>query len=131
VQESSELRDVIADGSGGEHATARAGDLAHCQQQCRESLLAALAIAERDRHSGHSERLQMPGLSKLPMTRANPDDADIGRPTGLGRGTRLRCGRTLEHLAPDLVHQTLTSGHFMAEEAPDQITQLLRDLLSR
>jgi haloacetate dehalogenase len=33
--------------------------------------------------------------------------------------------------APDLVHQTLDAGHFMAEEAPDQITETLRQLLKR
>jgi haloacetate dehalogenase len=33
--------------------------------------------------------------------------------------------------APDLVHQTLDAGHFMAEEAPEQITGLIRDLLKR
>jgi pimeloyl-ACP methyl ester carboxylesterase len=33
--------------------------------------------------------------------------------------------------APDLVHETVTCGHFMAEEAPAQITAVLRELLSR
>jgi pimeloyl-ACP methyl ester carboxylesterase len=33
--------------------------------------------------------------------------------------------------APDLVHQTLDAGHFMPEEAPEQITSLLRELLKR
>ncbi|MEV4617891.1 alpha/beta hydrolase [Asanoa sp. NPDC049573] len=33
--------------------------------------------------------------------------------------------------APDLVHQTTSAGHFMAEEAPDEIVKALRDLLSR
>jgi haloacetate dehalogenase len=33
--------------------------------------------------------------------------------------------------APDLVHQTLDAGHFMAEEAPEQITEVLRELLKR
>ena len=33
--------------------------------------------------------------------------------------------------APDLVHQTLDAGHFMAEEAPDQVTEMLRQLLKR
>jgi haloacetate dehalogenase len=33
--------------------------------------------------------------------------------------------------APDLVHQTLDAGHFMAEEAPELITALLRALLTR
>jgi len=33
--------------------------------------------------------------------------------------------------APDLVHQTLNAGHFMAEEAPEQITEILRQLLKR
>jgi haloacetate dehalogenase len=33
--------------------------------------------------------------------------------------------------APDLVHQTLDAGHFMAEEAPEQISELLRQLLKR
>jgi len=33
--------------------------------------------------------------------------------------------------APDLVHQTLDAGHFMAEEAPEQVTDLLRQLLKR
>ena len=33
--------------------------------------------------------------------------------------------------APDLVHQTLDVGHFMAEEAPEAITVLLRELLTR
>src|ERR1700761_8583459 len=33
--------------------------------------------------------------------------------------------------APDLVHQTLDAGHFMAEEAPEQVTQVLRELLKR
>ena len=33
--------------------------------------------------------------------------------------------------APDLVHQTLDAGHFMAEEAPEQITDVLRELLKR
>ena len=33
--------------------------------------------------------------------------------------------------APDLVHQTLDAGHFMAEEAPEQVTGLIRDLLKR
>jgi hypothetical protein len=33
--------------------------------------------------------------------------------------------------APDLVHQTVDAGHFMAEEAPGQVTDLLRQLLKR
>jgi pimeloyl-ACP methyl ester carboxylesterase len=33
--------------------------------------------------------------------------------------------------APDLQHLTVTSGHFMAEEAPAEITKALRDLLTR
>jgi surfactin synthase thioesterase subunit len=33
--------------------------------------------------------------------------------------------------APDLVHHTVASGHFMAEEAPEHITDLLRQLLAR
>jgi pimeloyl-ACP methyl ester carboxylesterase len=33
--------------------------------------------------------------------------------------------------APDLVHRTLDIGHFMAEEAPGQVTTLLRELLTR
>lgn len=33
--------------------------------------------------------------------------------------------------APDLVHQTLDAGHFMAEEAPEQVTEMLRELLKR
>jgi pimeloyl-ACP methyl ester carboxylesterase len=33
--------------------------------------------------------------------------------------------------APDLVHQTLDAGHFMAEEAPEEVTQVLRELLKR
>jgi haloacetate dehalogenase len=33
--------------------------------------------------------------------------------------------------APDLVYQTLDAGHFMAEEAPDQIAETLRQLLKR
>src|SRR6201994_3473321 len=33
--------------------------------------------------------------------------------------------------APDLVHQTLDAGHFMAEEAPEQITEVLRQLFKR
>jgi haloacetate dehalogenase len=33
--------------------------------------------------------------------------------------------------APDLVHQTLDAGHFMAAEAPGQITEWLRELLRR
>jgi pimeloyl-ACP methyl ester carboxylesterase len=33
--------------------------------------------------------------------------------------------------APDLVHQTLDAGHFMAEEAPEQIAEMLRQLLKR
>ncbi|MEY9988764.1 haloacetate dehalogenase [Streptomyces sp. V4I8] len=33
--------------------------------------------------------------------------------------------------APDLRHTTVTCGHFMAEEAPDDIAKALRDLLAR
>jgi thioesterase domain-containing protein len=33
--------------------------------------------------------------------------------------------------APGLVHQTLDAGHFMAEEAPEQIAEMLRQLLKR
>jgi haloacetate dehalogenase len=33
--------------------------------------------------------------------------------------------------APDLHHMTVTSGHFMAEETPADITKALRDLLTR
>jgi pimeloyl-ACP methyl ester carboxylesterase len=33
--------------------------------------------------------------------------------------------------APDLRHTTVTSGHFMAEEAPAEIAKALRDLLAR
>lgn len=33
--------------------------------------------------------------------------------------------------APDLVHNTVTCGHFMAEEAPDEVVRALRDLLAR
>lgn len=33
--------------------------------------------------------------------------------------------------APDLEHRTVTSGHFMAEEAPAEVLKALRDLLAR
>ena len=33
--------------------------------------------------------------------------------------------------APDLDHRLTRAGHFMAEEAPDQITEAIRDLLAR
>jgi thioesterase domain-containing protein len=33
--------------------------------------------------------------------------------------------------APDLEHQTVTCGHFMAEEAPGEVVKALRDLLTR
>ena len=33
--------------------------------------------------------------------------------------------------APDLVHGTTTSGHFMAEESPEEITEVIRALLKR
>ncbi|MGD0698676.1 MAG: alpha/beta hydrolase [Trebonia sp.] len=33
--------------------------------------------------------------------------------------------------APDLVHRTLDLGHFMAEEAPQQVSAMLRELLAR
>jgi thioesterase domain-containing protein len=33
--------------------------------------------------------------------------------------------------APDLAHHTVDSGHFMAEEAPGLITDLLRQLVTR
>jgi len=33
--------------------------------------------------------------------------------------------------APDLVHRTTRSGHFMAEQAPAEVTALVRDLLAR
>ncbi|GAA0580940.1 alpha/beta hydrolase [Paractinoplanes ferrugineus] len=33
--------------------------------------------------------------------------------------------------APDLVHQPVTCGHFLAEEAPDQVTAAIRELLTR
>jgi haloacetate dehalogenase len=33
--------------------------------------------------------------------------------------------------APDLVHQTLDAGHFMAEEAPERVTAALRELFAR
>lgn len=33
--------------------------------------------------------------------------------------------------APDLDHRLTRSGHFMAEEAPDEIAQVIRDLLAR
>jgi hypothetical protein len=33
--------------------------------------------------------------------------------------------------APDLAHHTADIGHYMAEEAPEQITALLRELLTR
>jgi haloacetate dehalogenase len=33
--------------------------------------------------------------------------------------------------APDLIHHTVDSGHFMAEEAPERITALLRQLIAR
>ncbi|MEO3885431.1 alpha/beta hydrolase [Nonomuraea sp. B5E05] len=33
--------------------------------------------------------------------------------------------------APDLAHETVSCGHFMAEEAPAEVTRALRDLLAR
>jgi pimeloyl-ACP methyl ester carboxylesterase len=33
--------------------------------------------------------------------------------------------------APDLIHRTVDSGHFMAEEAPQRITALIRELITR
>jgi haloacetate dehalogenase len=33
--------------------------------------------------------------------------------------------------APDLVHRTVSSGHFMAEESPAEVVKALRDLLAR
>jgi pimeloyl-ACP methyl ester carboxylesterase len=33
--------------------------------------------------------------------------------------------------APDLDHRTLDAGHFMAEEAPDEIVAAIRSLVAR
>ncbi|WP_255473649.1 hypothetical protein [Micromonospora sp. ALFpr18c] len=33
--------------------------------------------------------------------------------------------------APDLAHQTVTCGHFMAEEAPAEVVRALHALLAR
>jgi len=33
--------------------------------------------------------------------------------------------------APDLEHNTVSCGHFMAEEAPAEVIKALRDLLAR
>ncbi|RQX19971.1 hydrolase [Micromonospora ureilytica] len=33
--------------------------------------------------------------------------------------------------APDLDHQTVSCGHFMAEEAPAEVLRALRNLLAR
>ncbi|GAB3957356.1 hypothetical protein GCM10027614_72630 [Micromonospora vulcania] len=33
--------------------------------------------------------------------------------------------------APDLAHQTVTCGHYMAEEAPAEVVRALRTLLTR
>jgi hypothetical protein len=33
--------------------------------------------------------------------------------------------------APDLDHRTVSCGHFMAEEGPEEVVEALRDLLGR
>jgi hypothetical protein len=33
--------------------------------------------------------------------------------------------------APDLIHQTVDYGHFMAEAAPEHVTTLIRQLITR
>jgi pimeloyl-ACP methyl ester carboxylesterase len=69
---------------------------------------------EADRAAG--SRLQMP-VTVLQQ--------DWG--AALGYDARMRW----ESWAPDLVHRTVTSGHFMAEESPADVVKAIRDLLNR
>jgi haloacetate dehalogenase len=69
---------------------------------------------QADRDAGH--RLTMP-LTVLQQ--------DWGAALGFDAAARWRAWAT------DLHHSTVTCGHFMAEEAPDDITKRLRDLLAR
>ncbi|QKV90889.1 alpha/beta fold hydrolase [Streptomyces sp. NA02950] len=69
---------------------------------------------EADRAAGH--RLRMP-VTVLQQ--------DWGAALGFDAGALWRAW------APDLLHTTVTSGHFMAEEAPAGVTRALRDLLAR
>lgn len=67
-----------------------------------------------DRDAGH--RLRMP-VAVLQQ--------DWGAALGFDAAARWRAW------APDLQHATVGCGHFMAEEAPDEVVAALRDLLAR
>ncbi|MBL1101108.1 alpha/beta fold hydrolase [Streptomyces coffeae] len=69
---------------------------------------------QADRDAGH--RLRMP-VTVLQQ--------DWGAALGFDADGRWRAW------APDLRHTTVTSGHFMAEETPAEVTRALRDLLAR
>jgi pimeloyl-ACP methyl ester carboxylesterase len=69
---------------------------------------------QADRDAGH--RLRMP---------VTVVQQDWGAALGFDAAARWRAW------APDLRHDTVTCGHFMAEEAPADITKALRDLLTR
>jgi haloacetate dehalogenase len=69
---------------------------------------------QADRQAGN--RLRMP-VSVLQQ--------DWGAALGYDAATRWRAW------APDLVHRTVTCGHFMAEEAPAEVVKAIRDLLAR
>ncbi|MBT2232402.1 alpha/beta fold hydrolase [Nonomuraea sp. NEAU-A123] len=69
---------------------------------------------QADRDAGH--RLRMP---------VTVVQQDWGAALGFDAAARWRAW------APDLRHDTVTCGHFMAEEAPADITKVLRDLLLR
>lgn len=43
----------------------------------------------------------------------------------------IHCGRWPEREASDLRHQTVSCGHFLAEEAPAEVVKELRALLRR
>ena len=69
---------------------------------------------EADRASGNHLRMPVTVLQQ-----------DWGSALGFDAAARWRAW------APDLEHQTVTCGHFMAEEAPGEVVKALRDLFAR
>ncbi|MCL2582388.1 MAG: alpha/beta hydrolase [Streptosporangiales bacterium] len=105
---------AIPPGVRAEYLRASGGAVDSIVADYRASAGADIDHDEADRAAGR--------VLEMPVTVAQQD---WGAALGFDAEARWRAW------APDLVHRTIDTGHFMPEESPDTVTALLRDLFTR
>ena len=96
-----------------------------------------LPARERRRRRLHRRRLPRLGRHRRPARPGRPRrrlparHARHRRPAGLGQPLGYDAAGVWRAWSPDLDHRLTRSGHFMAEESPEEITGVLRALLAR